>query len=212
MRGASTPVTANDRSGGDREERRPTPKASDQPNTPLEEPVTSRATLARRLRAVERALSGDADVAFEAEAGRSVDPAELEAVSDRLDTMADRLDAAEDRLDALSRAVRAIGGCLVARDRARRRDDGTESVRRAVEALTESEDPSPDDRAGGGHEVVDRGGTADSSEPRWGGRTGELPALAETAGADGNGDAAEESPTEWLDRVAAGGVTPPRVE
>ena len=83
--------------------------------------MASRATLARRLRAVERALAGTEGVEFEPTADRGVDAEDLAAL--------------EDRLGALCRAVRAVGECLVTRDRARRMDDGTETVRRAVEAL-----------------------------------------------------------------------------
>jgi sugar phosphate isomerase/epimerase len=152
----------------------------DHRSTPLENPAASRATLARRLRAVERALSGTDDVEFEPGTERGVD-------ADELDAMADRLDTVEARLGALSTAVRAIGECLVSRDRARRLDDGTESVRRAVEALADVGDRT---------DTADGAGTIDRGD------------ACTTDRAAGSG----ESPAEWLERVAAGGVSPPPVE
>lgn len=93
-------------------------------NATLGRPTASRETLARRLRAVERALSG-------------VDGLdESEPVIGR-DSAGDDLDAVAARLLALERAVRAVGEHLVARDRARQTADGVESVRQAVEALSE---------------------------------------------------------------------------
>ena len=195
-------MTANDHDGGDHEGR-PTAESSDQSTVPLEDPAASRATLARRLRAVERALAGTEGVEFEPAADRAVDAGDLATL--------------EDRLDALGRAVRAIGECLVTRERARRRDDGIESVRRAVEALpdggawtdgdpTGSTDGEPTDSTDGeptdstdaieGVRPPDVGGSFDSEE--------------NVESSSGTGE--RESPIEWLDRVASGGVTPPSVE
>ncbi len=108
-----------DRGGG-----RATPERRDWTNATLERPTASRETLARRLRAVERALSG-VDGIDEFEPAFERDPA------------GDDLDAVAARLLALERAVRAVGEHLVARDRARQTEDGLESVRQAVEALSE---------------------------------------------------------------------------
>jgi hypothetical protein len=184
--GSTDPVTANDHDGGDHEGR-PTAESSDQSTVPLEDPVASRATLARRLRAVERAMAGTEGVEFEPAADRAVDAGDLAAL--------------EDRLDALGRAVRAVGECLVTRERARRRDEEIESVRRAVEALPDGGawiDGKPTDSTDGieGVRPPDVGGSFDSEEN------------AESSSGTGE----RESPTEWLDRVASGGVTPPSVE
>jgi hypothetical protein len=190
-------VTASDRSGGDREGGRPTPESNDPHDDPLETPAASRATLARRLRAVERALAGTEGIEFETAAERGPGP--------------DELDGMADRLDALDRAVRTIGECLVARDRMCRRDDGTESVRQAVEALADAED---------GSGAIDEAGATDPGEVS---RTGTDEATTgdplTTSGTsegsvetDGGATSVEGAPAEWLDRVAAGGVAPPPVE
>jgi hypothetical protein len=181
-------VTDSDHGG--RGERRRTPERSTETVPPLDEPVAGRATLARRLRAVERALAGADGVEFR-----------TGAAPDDPEALADRLDAVEARIDALCEAVRAVGECLVARDRARRIDDGTESVRRAVEAL-------PDTPSGAGRietsaaEPDDGAGEEDAA-------AGTVPGT--TVGGDAVSDGGE-SPVEWLDRVAAGGVAPPPVE
>jgi hypothetical protein len=179
-------VTGSEHGDG-RESRRPTPGDRDQdrhdPTDPLDEPVADRATLARRLRAVERALASAEGLEFETGGSDGAD----------LDAMAERLETVEARVDALCRAVHAVGDCLVARDwvrdRARRTDDGTESVRRAVEALPGARD---------GHAPEPEGGVEGVDPPT-------------VDGEDAPGDTGE-SPTEWLERVAAGGVTPPPVE
>lgn len=177
-RETTAPVTESDHGGDGHGDRRRTPESI----APLDEPAAGRATLARRLRAVERAVGG-------------IEGVEFEPGSEGLTP--DDLDAMEERLDALCRAVRAIGEWLDARERARRKDDGLEAVRRAVEALPHARDgratedartPGDDttyvaDGSGGGFGSPDRGG-----EP------------------------VDESATEWLDRVAAGGVAPPPTE
>ena len=165
------------------------PERQDRTNTPLEEPAASRATLFRRLRAVERALAG-ADVGFE-EFGFDVAVARTEGTGEDDPDVPD-LDAVEERIAALERAVRAIGRHLAARDRARRTEGELGSVERAVEALPDA-DATGDGDAGGSF------GRAETVEGGSGAREG----AAVTAA---------ESPTEWLDRVAAGGVTPPPVE
>ncbi|MEF8841622.1 MAG: hypothetical protein V5A62_08350 [Haloarculaceae archaeon] len=195
-------VTTSDRSGGDREGGRPTAESHDPQSTPLETPAASRGTLARRLRAVERALGGTDDVDLETATERA-ETDELDAMADRLDTGEARIDAVEDRLDALSEAVRAIGECLVSRDRARRLDDGTESVRRAVEALTDAGDRTGTTDGAG---TIDRG-DACTVDPSTG--SGDL---VRTTVVDVGEGPTGESPAEWLDRVAAGGVTPPPIE
>lgn len=189
-------MTASDRSGDAREGGRPTPESNDPHDDPLETPAASRATLARRLRAVERALAGTEGIEFEAAAEQGVDP-------DELDEMADSL-------DALGRAVRTIGECLVARDRARRQDDGTEAVRRAVEALADAGDG---DDASDDAVTTDPGeaGSADADE-RVTGDPVATPGTPERGVETDGGAPVEESPAEWLDRVAAGGVAPPSVE
>lgn len=189
-------MTASDRSGGDREGGRPTAESHDPQSTPLETPTASRATLARRLRAVERALGGTDDADIETTTERGIE-------TDELDAMADRLDTTEARIDALFEAVRAIGECLVARDRARRQDDGTESVRRAVEVLTDAGD-RPDST--GEAVTTDRDDTHTTDRPAGSGD------LVRTTVVDVGEGPTGESPIEWLDRVAAGGVTPPPIE
>ena len=183
-------MTDSDHDGG-RGERRPTPERSTETVPPLDEPVAGRATLARRLRAVERALAGADGVEFR-----------TGAAPDDPEALADRLDAVEAGIDALCGAVRAVGECLVARDRARRVDDGTESVRRAVETL-------PDTPSGAGRietSATDPDGDGGGDED---GAAGTVPGT--TVGGDAVSDGGE-SPVEWLDRVAAGGVAPPPVE
>lgn len=190
-------MTASDRSGGDREGGCPTPESNDPHDDPLETPAASRVTLARRLRAVERALAGTEGIEFETAAEQGVDP--------------DELDELADRLDALGRAVRTIGECLVARDRMRRQDDGTESVRQAVEALAD---------AGGGNDAIDETGTTapgeagsrDTKEITVGDPVATSGASEGGVETDGGAAPVEESPVEWLDRIAAGGVAPPSVE
>lgn len=168
-------MTESDHSGGGR----PASGSDDRRTAPLDEPVADRVTLARRLRAVERALAGTDGVELETgDAERDLEP------------MEERLASVEERLDALGRAVIEVGECLVARDRARRIDDGTESVRRAVGALTE---------AGERIDATDGDGDSGPPEPDPGTDRESAPER-------------EESPTEWLDRVAAGGVAPPPVE
>jgi hypothetical protein len=187
-RAGTAAVIGNDNSnGGDV----PPVAGSDRSFEPLEEPVADRVTLARRLRAVERALSGIEGVEF--------DPATADARD--VEALAERLDAAEARLDALGSAVRAIGECLVARDRARRTNDGVESVRRAVDALPGTTDGADD--AGRSDRLDDEPDAAAGTSP-------EVRAATATGGEGVS--VARESATEWLDRVAAGGVSPPPVE
>ena len=195
-------MTANDHDGGDHEGR-PTAESSDQSTVPLEDPAASRATLARRLRAVERALAGTEGVEFEPSADRAVDAGDLAAL--------------EDRLDALGRAVRAIGECLVTRERARRRDDGIESVRRAVEALPDGgawTDGEPTDSTDGDPTDSTDGEPTDSTDAIEGVRPPDVGGSfdSEENAESSSGTGERESPTEWLDRVASGGVTPPSVE
>lgn len=165
-------------------------ESRDQPGPALERPAASEATLARRLRAVERALGGIAEIEFEPGHGRagSDDP-----------------EAVEERLDALCRAVRAIGECLDARDRARRTGSGIESVRRAVEALPAAGDATakPDGD----------GGLLGATRPDVTKIDGEgIGVTRSETGDEEVASAPDESTTEWLDRVAAGGVAPPSVE
>lgn len=172
-------------SPGDRHRAR---SCTERPVPSLEEPTASRATLARRLRTVERALAG-ADGGIEG----------FDAGVETADTAGDAPDAAdldsvEDRLATLERAVRAVREHLVARDRARRTGDGLDSVERAVEALPDSGVTCTDD----------------------GDATGRLeaPGSAENGSEVGRDTASidDESAVEWLDRVAGGGVTPPKSE
>lgn len=180
-------MTRTDHSGPDRPGR-PTPESRGQPSA-LEEPTASRVTLARRLRAVERAL-GEAPEAETGPGSERVAPGDIDAMSARL--------------DALCRAVEVIGEHLVARDRARRTDDGIEPVRRAVEALAD---------AGDGTDTAAR----DDCDAADTGRDGEVEVDFGTLDPKTSSDCEaasdpEESPTEWLDRVAAGGVAPPSTE
>ena len=145
--------------------------------------MAGRSTLTRRLRAVERAVGG-------------IEGVEFEPGSDR--AAPDDLDAMEERLDALCRAVRAVGEYLDARDRVRRTDDGIETVRHAVEAL-------PD--------VEDGGATVDRNPPGADSAAHAAEGFGGGFGSPDRGDEpVDESATEWLDRVAAGGVAPPPIE
>jgi hypothetical protein len=200
-------VTGSDHEGGSRGGRHPTPERGDQPTDPLEEPVSSRATLARRLRAVERALSVTEDLEFESGADAQ-DPGKTH---ERLGSMDERLEAVEERTEALCRAVRALGESLVARERARP-DDGVESIRRAMEALPDAATEGDGDDANNGKDRVDARGVDPTTADTMGrdvvpGTPSPGARLGGTKAADG-----DESTTEWLDRAASGGVTPPRVE
>lgn len=206
-------MTGSDHEEGGRGDRRPTPEREDQPTDPLEEPVASRATLARRLRAVERALAGTEGAELE----RGSDAGNPRTTDEWIGPMDERLDTVEDRTEALRRAVRALGEFLVTRDRARRTNDGIESIQRAMETLPDAADGTGGTGGADGTDGTagnDRIGTHDPD-----------PGTADTGGRDvapgipdsetvldGAGAAGDESTTEWLDRVASGGVTPPRVE
>jgi hypothetical protein len=201
-------VTGSDHEGGGRGGRRPTPERGNQPTDPLEEPVASRATLARRLRTVERAVSGSEGVEFENRSGAR-DPG---TTDERLGSMDERIDAVEERTEALHRAVRTLGEFVVARGRARRTEDGIESVQLAIAALPDATDEGDGiDRNEGDDRSPDRGVDSDTVDTTG---TDVAPGALDpgttpdgTGTADGGG-----SPTEWLDRVASGGVTPPPVE
>jgi hypothetical protein len=108
---------------------------------------------------------------------------EFDSVDERGSVSGD-LDAVEERLVALERAVHAIGEHLTALERAHRAGAGLEAVRRAVEGLPE---------AASGTDANEDGPGDTDCRPRTEATTG-------------------ESPAEWLDRVAAGGVTPPAAE
>lgn len=170
--------------------------------------MASRATLARRLRAVERALAGAEGVEFETGAG----PRSPGTTDERIGSMDERLDAVEERTGALCRAVRALGEFLVARERARRTDECVESIQQAIRALP---DTAHEDGRGDGNDrddrVVVRGADASTA-----GTTGSdvVPGTLDPGTAlDGTGAAdGDESAAEWLDRVASGGVTPPPLE
>lgn len=200
-RATTAPVTGNDRGGG-HGDRHPTEEQSNRPTDPFEEPAVDSVTLARRVRAVERALSGVDGVDLDT---GGPDPDDLEPAVERLET---RIETVETRLDALDSAVRAAGECIVARDRVRRTDDGTESVRRAVEALPES-----GNGAGGLDPSDDDIGDDRAEDSRMVARDPDSGTFAAVSAADGDGrPSTDESAAEWLDRVAAGGVTPPSVQ
>jgi hypothetical protein len=201
-------VTGSDHEGGGRGGRRPTPERDDQPTDPLEEPVASRATLARRLRAVERAVSGSESIEFESRSGAR-DPG---TTDERLGSMDERLDAVEERTEALHRAVRALGEFVVARERARRRDEDVEPVQRAIQALPDATDEVDSiDRNEGDDRTPDRGVALDTVDTTG---TDVVPGALdpETAPNRTGATDGDESATEWLDRVASGGVTPPPTE
>ena len=169
--------------------------------------MASRATLARRLRAVERALSVTEGLEFESRS----DPGDPGPTDGRIGSMEGRLDLVEERTEALCRAVRALGEFLVARDRARP-DDGVESIRRTIAALPDAAtegDGLDGNRSDGGTTAA--GADPDTTDTTVGDAVQAMPAsetvLDETGATDGG-----ESATEWLERVASGGVIPPAVE